>query len=189
MDRSWILNCVFEHDRIELAAETLNLDQTNSRPRRLLGPRDVENRARLEKLEKEIEDPSRYDGADYQLVEDCLRADLMARNLELPRVDVEGRFERAERIAKWVRHPQQLLRVAYNRAWTCFWWYEDLDQFLEHYSEVAALAIQSSSANDLGRFTNLWQLLHASCARGRLDPQECNLEQHTLQLTNARSEL
>jgi hypothetical protein len=189
MDRSWILKCVFEHDRIELAVETLNLDQTNSRPRKLLGPRDVENKARLEKLEKEITDPARYNGADYQLVEDCLRAALIARNLELPRVDIDGRFERAERIAKRVDHPQQLLRVAYNRAWTCFWWYEEMDQFLEHYSEVEALAIKSSSADDLQMLTNIWQLLHSSCTRGELDPQECDLEQHTLHLTNALTEL
>ena len=189
MDRSWILKCVFEHDHIEIAVEALNLDQTNSRPRKLLGPRDVENKTRLEKLEEEIEDPARYNGADYQLVEDCLRAALIARNLELPRVDIEGRFERAERIARRVDHPQQVLRVAYNRSWTCFWWYENLNQFLEHYSEVEAVAIKSSSADDLQMLTNLWQLLHSSCTRGRLAPQKCDLEQHTLHLINALTEL
>lgn len=145
MDRSWIVKCVFEHDRIELAVETLNLDQTNSRPRKLVGPRDFKNRARLDGLEKEIEDPERYNGASYQLVEDCLRASLLARGLELPKVEIEGRFVRAEQIAQKVDHPQQKLRVAYNRAWTCFWWYEDLDQYLKHYSEVEVIAIQSAS--------------------------------------------
>jgi hypothetical protein len=189
MDRSWILKCVFEHDRIELAVETLNLDQTNSRPRKLVGPRDLKNRARLETLEKEIENPERYSGASYQLVEDCLRAALLARTLELPKVDIEGRFVRAEQIAQKVDHPQQRLRVAYNRAWTCFWWYEDLDQFLQHYSQVETLAISSSSADDLEMLTNLWQGLQSSCARGTLDPQKCELENRTKLLIDALNEL
>ena len=156
MDRSWIVKCVFENDRIELAVETLNLDQTNSRPRKLDGPRDLKNRTRLEGLEKEIEDPERYSGASYQLVEDCLRAALLARGLELPKVEIEGRFVRAEQIAQKVDHPQQKLRIAYNRAWTCFWWYEDIDQYLKHYSEVEAIAIDSASADELQMLTNLW---------------------------------
>ena len=90
MDRTWMVKCVFEHGRIELAVETLNLDQTNSRPRKLIGPRDLQNRARLDSLEKEIADPERYEGASYQLVEDCLRAALLARNLELAKVEIEG---------------------------------------------------------------------------------------------------
>jgi hypothetical protein len=189
MDRSWILKCVFEHDRIELAVETLNLDQTNSKPRKLVGPRDHKNRARLETLEKEIADPERYSGASYQLVEDCLRAALLARNLELPKVDVEGRFARAEQIAQKVDHPQQMLRVAYNRAWTCFWWYEDLDQYRKHYSEVEVIAIESASADELQMLTNLWGLLHSSCARGHIDPSTCELDKHTQLLTAALSEL
>lgn len=189
MDRSWILKCVFEHDRIELAAETLNLDQTNSRPRKLVGPRDLKNRARLESLEKEIEDPERYIGASYQLVEDCLRAALLARDLELPKVDIEGRFVRAEQIAQRVNYPHQRLRVAYKRGWTCFWWYEDLDQFLKHYSQVESLAIDSSSADDLEMLTNFWQLLHASCTRGTLDPQKCELDIRTKLLVDALNEL
>jgi hypothetical protein len=43
--------------------------------------------------------------------------------------------------------------------------------------------------DDLQMLTNLWQLFHTSCARGRLDPQNCNLDQHTLHLTNALTEL
>ncbi len=177
-DRTWIADCVFEHHRIELAIETLGLD-VELRPRKIIGPRDLSNERRLEHFEKETDDPLRYAGAQYHLVEDCLQAALLARNLELPRVNVEGRFERAQRIAREVDHPQQLLRVSYNHAWTCFWWYDDLKEFLRHYAVVEEFALKSSSAGDLQWLVNLWQLLNSSCRSGRLDPSECQLEQHT----------
>jgi len=143
----------------------------------------------LATLEKEIEDPERYSGANYQLVEDCLHAALLARSLELPKVEIEGRFVRAEQIAQKVDHPHQRLRVAYNRAWTCFWWYEDFGQFLQHYSQVESLAINNSSADDLELLTNLWQLLHSSCARGMLDSHKCELDNRTRLLVEALKEL
>lgn len=177
-DRTWIVNCVFEHDRTELAIETLGLD-VELRPCKITGPRDLSNERRLEILEKEIDDPLRYAGAQYHLVEDCLQAALLARNLELSRIDVEGRFERAQRIAQDVNYPQQLLRVSYNRAWTCFWWYDDLKEFLRHYALVEEFALKSSSSEDMQWLVNLWQLLNSSCRSGRLDPSECQLEQHT----------
>jgi hypothetical protein len=188
LDRSWIVKCVLEHDRVELAIETLGLD-TDLRPRKTAGPSDVRNNARLEELEKEIDDTSRYAGTGYQLAEDCLQAALIARNLELPRSDVEARFQRAERIAKQVDHPQQKLRIAYNRAWTCYWWYEDLNEFLSHYASVEELALRSSSAEDLGLLTNLWQLLSSSCRFGKLDPNECRLDQHMQALSDSLSRI
>ena len=178
LDRAWIVGCVFDHRREELAIETLGLD-VELRPNKVIGPRDLTNERRLEELEKEIEDPRRYVGAQYHLAEDCLQATLLARNLERPRVDVEGRFERAQRIAQDVGYPQQLLRVSYNRAWTCFWWYEDLKEFLRNYSVVEQFALESDSAEDLQWLVNLWQILNSSCRAGRLDPAECLLEHHT----------
>ncbi len=44
-------------------------------------------------LEGNINDPDQYRGVEYQLAEDCLRAALNARGLELPRTEVEGRFQ------------------------------------------------------------------------------------------------
>ena len=187
-DRTWIVNCVFEHDRTELAIEALGLD-VELRPRKITGPRDLSNKRRLEQLEKEIDDPLRYVGARYHLVEDCLQAALLARNLELPRIEVEGRFQRAQRIAQEVDYSQQLLRVSYNRAWTCFWWYDDLKEFLSHYAAVEEFALKSSSAEDLQWLVNLWQLLNSSCRSGRLDPSEYQFDQHTQALIDSLEKL
>jgi hypothetical protein len=188
LDRSWILKCVLEHDRVELAIETLSLDP-DLRSRKTIGPRDVKNKARLEELEKEIDDPSRYAGARYQLAEDCLQAAVIGRNLELPRLEVEARFKRAERIAKQIDYPQQRLRIAYKWAWTCFWWYDNLNDFLVHYAEVEEFALTGSSAEDLQLLTNLWQLLNSSCRLGHLDPNVCELGRHTQVLIDSLSQI
>jgi hypothetical protein len=185
LDRNWILKCVFEHDRLELAVETLNLDEADVKSRKKVGPRDVRNTARLRETEERIEDTGRYVGVEYQLGEDCIRAALLARALELPRVEIEGRFDRAERIAREVGNQQQQLRVAYNRAWTAYWWFEDIDEFNRLYSQVEAWASTSDEAEDLELLGNLWTVLHTSCAARKTEDSDSDLKRRTGTLVGA----
>lgn len=123
------------------------------------GPEDTRRKADLEELDAQISDPGRYEGARYQLVEDCVNAAILARGLERPRVEIEGRFAMAARIASELEIPSQLLRVAYHRAWTAHWWFEDFNDFLVHYDEVERHAAGSTEADDQERLLNLNQLL------------------------------
>lgn len=189
LDRSWIVKCVFDNDRLQLAVETLNLDETSVNARKTVGPRDVRNKERLRQIEDRISDTSRYAGAEYQLAEDCLRAALIARGLELPRVEVDGRFERADRVATQVGHPQQQLRIAYNRGWTAYWWFEDLNEFSRFYGQVELLAVNSEQANDLELLANLWTVLHTATASGQLDEAAGDLPQRTTTLVSALEKL
>jgi hypothetical protein len=91
-DRTWIRECVFNHDRVALAVETLGLDSTYVQTSRKPGPRDVRREAELAELDRQITDASRYRGLEYQLAQDCLESALLARGLERPRVEVDGRF-------------------------------------------------------------------------------------------------
>lgn len=97
--------------------------------------------------------------ARYQLVEDCLQGALLARGLNRPRYEVDGRFAQAERLGKDMGIPQQLMRVAYNRAWTAYWWFEDYEAFSKFYSEVEEHLGDSTDADDVSRLLNLWQIL------------------------------
>ena len=142
LDRSWIMKCVFENGSVDIAVETLHITGFDAETK-IRGPKDVKRQRELEDLEKQISDPDRYRGVEYQLGEDCLRAALIARGLELPRIEIEGRFQRAETISKKLGHPQQQLRVAYNRAWTAFWWFEDFEQVASLYDAVESLALIS----------------------------------------------
>ena len=167
-DRAWLLKCIFEHGRQAIAVETLRLDAPLSKSL-LVGPKDLARAQQLEAVEARINDTSRYYGVEYQLVEDCLGAAILSRNLERPRVETEGRFARAERIADSVGISQQRLRVAYYRAWTAYWWYEDWNEFLRHYSVVEPLALASTLVDDIELAVNLWQLLYSACSAGHID--------------------
>lgn len=189
LDRSWIVKSVFENGRLLLAIETLNITGYDEVVAKVAGPRDVEREAELKEIEAQISDSARYQGVAYQQAEDCLRAALLARALELPRVEVDGRFARAERIADKVDHPQQRLRIAYNKAWTAFWWYDDFEELNRLYDRVEELAIGSHQATDLELLVNLWTVLNTTVRRGQLDPTGAKLEVRTESLKAALEQL
>lgn len=159
MDRNWLADRVYRHGHLGLAISALQIEDASHEGSVRLGPEDTRRKADLEELDAQISDPGRYEGARYQLVEDCVRAANLARGLDRPRVEIEGRFAMADRIARELAIPTQLLRVAYQRAWTAHWWFEDFNEFLTHYNEVERHAAGSAEADDQERLLNLNQLL------------------------------
>jgi len=182
LDRSWIVKSVIENDRIQIAIEALGLAGLAQQNYRKIGPRDLERQKELEELEKEIGDPDRYAGAQYQLAEDCLRAAFLARAMERPRTEIEGLFSRAERIAEQVGHHQQQLRIAYQRAWTAFWWYNDVKELNRLYGVVEQYAVGSMQVDDLELLLNLWQVLIPTVRKGALDANAAQIEARTKKL-------
>ena len=189
LDRSWIAKCIFEHARLRIAIEALHIGELSAASERVTGPNDMERQAELKELEQQIRDPDRYRGVEYQLVEDCLRAAVLARGLELPRVEIDGRFLRAERLAKQHGHSQQRLRIAYTKAWTSFWWFDEFVEFIELYEEAERLAITSNQATDLELLRNLWSLLNGSVRAGRVGADAAKLESRTVTLRKALDQL
>jgi len=179
IERGSIVTRVFEHNRIELAIDTLGLTAFDEKQHKKTGPRDVVRQEELQALEQEISDPERYKGVEYQLAEDCLQAGLLARHLELPRVEIEGRFQRAERIAEKVGNQRQMLRIAYSRAWTAFWWHDDFDALNTTYDQVEKLAVGTQQADDLELLSNLWRLVSMGMMISKLDPLQANFEART----------
>jgi hypothetical protein len=178
LDRTWILDKVFQNKREHLASETLkiNLPLTQIVKK---GSLDTEREAQLNELERQIQDPTRYQGVEYQLIEDCIEAAILSRELELPRVEVEGRFARAERIAEQYGTHQQKLHCGYAKAWTSFWWHDDFHTFNRIYDDVERLAIGSSQVTDIELLANLWQVLWATVQRSQLDASGAKLEVRT----------
>lgn len=181
LDRSWILDRVFENDRHQIAIDALKITGYEAK-KKIAGPRDLEREAELRELESQIATTERYQGVEYQLAEDCLRAAILARNLELPRVEVEGRLTRAENIAERFGSQQQRLRITYTRAWSVFWWYDDFHELNRLYDLVEGLAESSTQASDLGLLTNLWQILHTTVRAGQLTGEIAKLPSRTAKL-------
>lgn len=187
LDRTWILEKVFTNHRESLAVEALKLSVPLSGLARK-GPRDASREAELREIEHQIADPERYRGLDYQLVEDAIQAALLSRGLEFPLVEVDGRFERARRLAKEIGIREQQLRCAYSRAWTSFWWYDDFSSFNEIYGGVEEL-VEPSRITDLELLQNLWQLLYASVRNGHIKESDSWLDKRTATLRRHLDEL
>jgi hypothetical protein len=176
LDRNWIVKCVFEHDRQQLAIEALGLTEYEKSSHHTLGPRDTQRELELQELEKNIQDCNRYKGVEYQLAEDCMQAALIARNLERPRAEVDGLFDRAERIAEKVNYRQQRMRIAYIKTWTAFWWYDDIDELNKGYGCVEEFALGSEQSEDIEKLVNLWILLFSAVMLGQLDATQAQLK-------------
>jgi hypothetical protein len=179
LDRSWITDKVINNGRVQLTIDALGLAGLAAKQRDSPGPLDTARSAELQKLEAEIADPDRYRGIQYQLAEDCLIAAQLARGMERPRLEVDGRFARAERVAEKVGNRQQLLRIAYQKAWTALWWYDDFDELSRLYDPVEQYAAGSEQASDLGLLTNIWQVLASSVVRGALDARQAKFAART----------
>ena len=184
IDRSWIVEKVYEADlrHLETYLAALGIEDVQREKTTRVGPRDTARLEELEELDQQVADPSRYQSARYQLVEDCLRSAILARSLERPRSEVESRFAQADRLALDVDSDQQRLRIAYNRAWTAFWWYEDYTEFGQFYENVEQRAERSVQASDVDLLLNLWMLLLPSMAVGRIEIQDAKIESRSQRL-------
>lgn len=155
LDRSWILEKVLANRHWDVVFQTLDIRDPRIEQTQVPGPRDAERTRALEELDTLIQDANRYHGNEYQLVEDCLETARLARGLGRPRTEVDGRFDRAERIARTRQDDRQRFRVLYHRAWTALMWYDDREEFVRLYEAAAPLVISDGTVWDLEKLTTL----------------------------------
>lgn len=157
MDRTWIVDSVVRNKRWDIVAQTLQFELPTKQITRY-GPLDTERLQELEVLDSNIEAVA--DGSlTLELVEEALQSALLARGLERPRTEVDGRFSRAERLARSIHSTRQLLRVRYQQAWTAIWWYDDAAEAARIYDVLAPDALHSEWIWDLELLVNLWLAL------------------------------
>jgi hypothetical protein len=154
LDRSWIVEKVSNHKRWQLVADTLQFE-LQRRIRAVPGPLDAGRLRDLEVLDKKIE-AAAGDRVTLELVEESLQSALLAKSLDKPRTEVDGRFERAERLARVIASNRQQHRIWYQRAWTALWWFDDATEALRLYDLLAAEMLQSVWIWDLEDLLNLW---------------------------------
>ena len=159
LDRTWILDVVFEHRRQEVAINELGVSPTLRKQVRK-GPLDVQREAELARLESRIEECVSNNEVGFVTVDDCIDAAIYSRELERPQTETLGRFDRAENMAAKFGTLHQKVRCAYDRAWTSFFWFEDISKFAEFYVVVEERTTDTRNIYDLELHTNLWMLLH-----------------------------
>ncbi|WP_128915041.1 hypothetical protein [Granulicella sibirica] len=158
-DRTWILDKVFQNKREDLAIEKLELAITRL-PTTKNGPLDLQRERDLQEIEARIEQAVTTEHYSLHLADDALTAPILSRALERPRIETDGRFERADRIVQKCGIPHQFVRNAYDRAQTTFWWYEDFPEFLKRYDAMEERVRDSWNTYDYELLTNLWILLY-----------------------------
>ena len=171
LDRTWILDRIFVGHHETLAISELNLRLAVRMDQRK-GPGDVEKENEMAKIEARIKAASEQGRANVALVADCIRTVELARGLELPRFEIEGRLLRAKRVADQQGTKHQRLLAAYQWAWTTFWWFEDYKMFSEQYTEVEKYAVGSQNAYDFELLCNLWSNLQVIMRSGQLTEEE-----------------
>ena len=158
LDRLWIVDKVTQNKRWDVVYQTLDIERPRMKSKTMPGPLDAQRQRELEELDLLIQDSARYQNSEYQLAEDCLQTALLARGLGRPRVEIDGRFDRAERIARNRGNVRQLFRIFYQRAWTANWWFDDFAELDRLYNEAEPLAVDSGWVWDLEKLVNLWQV-------------------------------
>jgi hypothetical protein len=181
LDRTWILDRVFEGEHETIAIEELGVTALSLR-RVAQGPQDVKHEEELEQTEKRIQEAIQVGRINSSLVNDALGAADLARNLERPRAEIEGRYHRANQLAQKYGTPRQKVEAVYQWAWTLYFWFEEYDFFSEQYALVEELVTGSRNAYDLEQLTNLWYCLFTLTRRGLLDPQISNYSKRTEKL-------
>lgn len=91
LDRTWIVNRIFEHSHQELAIDALCIDVPR-RDKLKLGPKDTSRQQELDDLLRKLRQPETYYGNDYALAQDYLKAATISRSLGKLRHEVDSFF-------------------------------------------------------------------------------------------------
>jgi hypothetical protein len=186
-DRSWIVNEVIDKNRRDLAYNYLGIgDKTRERD---LGPSDYSRKQQLEDIEKELTDPTAFAGMEMQRAAEALVTAKLARELEMPRTDVDGKFSRAIRLADDGGTQRQQFTARYEALWTAFWWFDDIKAVVDGYDAFEALVIRSEHAKNLEMLCNLAQLLFNIVAHRHLSEEQAGLKARINRLSSKLSEL
>lgn len=174
-DRTWIVSQVIDHGRKDIAFHYLGVGSEITDPTKL-GPTDYSRLRQLDEIEQGLADLDAQERLDPQALVDALVAAKLSRGLEKPRVETDGRFARAIRLADKHGSLHQRIEARYEEIWTAFWWHDDFAFLNDKYAEVEALAAEAGHTLTLSFLVNLGQLLFNSVLHGHLDRDACQLD-------------
>ena len=157
LDRAWIIDEVIAKNRRDLAFNYLGIGEETTENG--LGPEDYSRKQQLADIERELEDPTAFEGMAVHRATEALVAAKLSRSLGLPRTDVDGRFLRAVRLADDGGTRRQKLEARYESLWTAFWWFDDMAAVVDGYDQFEAEVIEDDNAKNLEFLCNVAQLL------------------------------
>ncbi len=174
-DRTWVIDQVLDHGRKDLAYNYLGVGKEITDESKL-GPADYSRLQQLEEIERDLARAATGPGIGRDHVLDALVAAKLSRGMEKPRVETDGRFDRAIRLADKHGNLHQRVEARYERIWTAVWWYDDFAFLDDEFDAIEALASEASHARTLGFLVNLGQLLFTAVLHGHAGREAIKLD-------------
>ncbi|MBB3411917.1 hypothetical protein FHT87_005884 [Rhizobium sp. BK316] len=187
-DREWIIDRVFTHSHKDLAFQYLHAGSHAPNEIRI-GPNDFRRQQALEVVENRLSKIGNAPDDLTQVVSDSFEAARLSRELERPRYETEGRFQRAINLAKKYGSTSQELRATYEDAWTQFWWFDDADAMQERYDAVEELAFPTDLSEHISNLCNLLQIMAGRIAQGLETDDQMSFTERAARLKSKLSEL
>lgn len=187
-DGKWCSFAVFEQGCYDVATEKLNFSEEYRRKTVKEGPNDKRRQEELKKLENDLL-LRQVEGLDTDYVDDLLQSCLLSRGLERPRMETEGRFNRAQREADAHGSSVQRFNITYHHAWTSFFWFHDLDAMYADYLKLKEYANMHTTVHTIELMTNILTNLENATRAGLFDSERFETEVQDLKTIKERRDL
>jgi len=170
LDRSWIIDQVYNYDLQTLAIKYLLIDvKIESEIKK--GSNDYSKELELVRLKKEIlsiPNPSRLERDQVELFLDIA---VTSKELEQNIFETQALFDRAVKITQKHGTNNQLFNTYYEYAWAAYWWFEDFGLFEEQFNKALSTVSGSENANHWEKLTTIYTLHTTYLRRGTEESQ------------------
>lgn len=187
-DGKWCSFAVFEQGCYNVATEKLNFSEEYRRKTVKEGSNDKRRKEELKKLENDLLS-RQVESLDTDYVDDLLRSCLLSRGLERPRMETEGRFNRAQREAEAHGSSVQWFNITYHHAWTSFFWFHDVNAMYADYLKLKEYANMHTTVHTIELTTNILTNLENAAGVGLFDSERFRKEVQDLKTIKERKDL
>lgn len=187
-DGKWCSFAVFEQGCYDVATEKLNFSEEYRRKTVKEGSNDKRRKEELEKLENDLLS-RQVESLDTDYVDDLLRSCLLSRGLERPRMETEGRFNRAQHEAEAHGSSVQRFNITYHHAWTSFFWFHDVNAMYADYLKLKEYANMHTTVHTIELTTNILTNLENAAGVGLFDSERFRKEVQDLKTIKERKDL
>ena len=156
-DLNWYKQAVFERDCYDIAIKTLNLDD-QFKEVKVEGAGDKRKREKLAEIDSRIGVTKLNGRLDTAYIDDLLAAAILSRELELPKIEIKGRFSLSLEQARKYGTSQQVFNVIYQIGWTSFFWFEEPDEMYQQYLQLKDMLQQEINPIRIEKCYNLYNL-------------------------------
>lgn len=187
-DGKWCQFAVFEQGCYDVATEKLNFSEDYKRKTVKEGTNDKRRKEELEKLENDLLS-RQVESLDTDYIDDLLQSCLLSRGLERPRMETEGRFNRAQREAEVHGTSVQRFNITYNHAWTSFFWFHDVNAMYADYLKLKEYANMHTTVHTIELMANILTNLENATRVGLFDSERFGKEIQDLKTIKEREDL